>query len=135
MHTDTRTLEDSKPNTQAESGLDEWLASWLKAVQKAWTDDGYKARLLDDPRRALREIGYTLPDALELRVVEVASADDAERMPPSNFEPGVFERGASPGRQEMTIGLFPPPADLAEGLIALGKHSGLATQRCFCGCG
>ncbi|XYH93296.1 nitrile hydratase subunit alpha [Sorangium sp. So ce1128] len=135
MHTESLPIEDKHPDAQAKRGLDAWLASWLRAVQKAWTDADYKARLLDDPRRALREIGYALPDALELKVVEVLNDDDAQRLPPSSFEPSVFEAGASSGPQELTIGLFPPPADLADGLIALGKHSGLATLRCFCGCG
>jgi hypothetical protein len=39
-------------------------------VAQAWTDDDFKVRLLADPKAVLTENGISLPDDLELRVVE-----------------------------------------------------------------
>ena len=39
-------------------------------VAKAWTDPGFKQRLLDDARSAVYELGYTLTHDAELAVVE-----------------------------------------------------------------
>jgi hypothetical protein len=41
-----------------------------KAVTKAWSDPAYKARLLKDPRGALAEVGVTVPDNVNLKVLE-----------------------------------------------------------------
>ena len=46
-------------------------ADGAKVVARAWTDSGFKERLLADPRSALDELGYTLPDAnTQLAVLE-----------------------------------------------------------------
>jgi hypothetical protein len=39
-------------------------------VVKAWTDESFKQRLLDDPRTVLIEHGVPLPEGTEVRVVE-----------------------------------------------------------------
>src|SRR5690606_29947259 len=41
-----------------------------KLVAKAWTDPGFKQRLLTEPRAVLGEIGISLPHNPELMVVE-----------------------------------------------------------------
>jgi nitrile hydratase len=42
-----------------------------KVVARAWSDAGYKSRLIDDPHSALAELGYTLPDTTpQLAVME-----------------------------------------------------------------
>ena len=42
-----------------------------RVVARAWTNPNFKARLLDNPRAALAELGYTLPDTTpQLAVVE-----------------------------------------------------------------
>ena len=46
-------------------------ADGARVVARAWSDAGYKSRLLDDPHAALAELGYTLPDTTpKLEVVE-----------------------------------------------------------------
>ena len=46
-------------------------ADGAKVVARAWTDSRFKERLLADPRSALDELGYTLPDAnTQLAVLE-----------------------------------------------------------------
>ena len=46
-------------------------ADGARVVARAWVDPEFKARLLADPRAALNELGYTLPDTTpHLAVVE-----------------------------------------------------------------
>ncbi len=46
-------------------------ADGARVVARAWADSGFKARFLADPRSALTELGYTLPDTTtNLTVVE-----------------------------------------------------------------
>lgn len=46
-------------------------ADGARVVARAWVDPGFKARLLADPRSALDEMGYTLPEATtQLAVLE-----------------------------------------------------------------
>ena len=46
-------------------------ADGARMVARAWTDPGFKARLLADPRTALAELGYSLPEAgTQLTVAE-----------------------------------------------------------------
>ena len=40
-------------------------------MRRAWADEAYRARLLEDPKAALaEELGVALPDRLEVQVVE-----------------------------------------------------------------
>lgn len=41
-----------------------------KAVNRAWGDQTYKAKLLRDPQAALEEEGVDFPDGVEVKVVE-----------------------------------------------------------------
>jgi hypothetical protein len=43
---------------------------FAKVIAKAWSDDAYKQRLIDDPRPVLTEAGLDLPEGTEVRVVE-----------------------------------------------------------------
>ena len=46
-------------------------ADGARVVARAWTDAAFKARLLDDPRAALAEMGFSMPEeAPHLAVVE-----------------------------------------------------------------
>ena len=46
-------------------------ADGARVVARAWTDPGFKARLLAEPRNALAELGYSLPEAgTQLTVAE-----------------------------------------------------------------
>ncbi|WP_159397742.1 nitrile hydratase subunit alpha [Sorangium cellulosum] len=112
-----------------------WTGAWLRAVNKAWRDPGFQARLLADARAAMHEVGYDVPPALDLKVVEVADLADAEqRLPAVNIDPSVFSR-TSKSTGTLTIGLPKRPDDLADGLVVLGDHSSQPTPKCFCGCG
>lgn len=41
-----------------------------KVIAKAWSDNTYKRRLMDDPNSALAEVGVTIPSGTSIRVVE-----------------------------------------------------------------
>lgn len=49
-----------------------------QVVARAWTDPDYKARLLDDGRKAIAEFGFTDPHGAELVVVE--NTDDVHHV-------------------------------------------------------
>ena len=39
-------------------------------VAKAWSDEGFKARLLTNPKAAMAEVGMDAPEGVEIEVVE-----------------------------------------------------------------
>jgi len=41
-----------------------------KAIAKAWTDDAYKAKLLDNPHVALSEVGVDIPADTSIKMIE-----------------------------------------------------------------
>jgi len=41
-----------------------------KAIARAWTDQAYKAKLLNDPHAALSEVGVEVPAGITAQVVE-----------------------------------------------------------------
>jgi nitrile hydratase len=45
-------------------------ADGARVVAHAWVEAGFKTRLLSDPKSALADLGYTLPDTTQLTVVE-----------------------------------------------------------------
>lgn len=48
---------------------------WMNIVAKAWADEDYKARLLNDPSTVLTQEGMTLPEGKSVKIVE-ATADE-----------------------------------------------------------
>lgn len=61
--------EDAKPTLQ-------------DVVVRAWTDEGFKAKLVADPKAALRELGADPPDDIELVVIESAPNRKVLVLPP-----------------------------------------------------
>lgn len=49
---------------------EEYGRKYGQIVARAWADDGFKARFLDDPAGVLREFDLPVPDGVELRAVE-----------------------------------------------------------------
>ena len=44
--------------------------AWRQVVAKAWQDESFKRRLLDDPAAVLKEHGIAVPAGVQVRVVE-----------------------------------------------------------------
>ena len=59
---------------------DEFSTKYGKAVARAWTDPGYKEKLLGEPRAALAEVGIDVPADVNLQVTEHASEDAGDTM-------------------------------------------------------
>jgi hypothetical protein len=87
---------------------------WGQIVARAWSDEEFKQRLIDDPRSVLAEHGIELPGGADLKILE--DTDDMRHfvLPP------------------------PPDDDMSEepltGDIVAWCYSGYC-GRCGCGCG
>ena len=55
---------------------------WAKIVAKAWADEDYKRRLLDDPGAVLSEEGMKVPEGLQISVVEATEKQAWLVLPP-----------------------------------------------------
>ena len=56
--------------------------AWRRVVAKAWADEGYKARLLNDPDGVLRAEGVALPAGKTARVIEPGAGEALFVLPP-----------------------------------------------------
>ncbi len=63
-------LERSGIMAMSREQYEEWLKTYGRLVAKAWDDEGFKQRLLADPKAALQAEGLTFPEGAEVRVVE-----------------------------------------------------------------
>lgn len=52
------------------SATSELQAVWRSVIARAWSDDTFKRRLLDNPNDVMRESGLALPDGVNFVVVE-----------------------------------------------------------------
>ncbi len=102
-----------------------WQKQWSMLVAEAWTDDGLKARLLEDPAGVLREYGVEVPFGVELRVVEDTPEIRHLVLPPSPAgELADEELACSAGRDSFS-GFS----------LACGRCGGCGgCGRCGCGC-
>ena len=66
---------------------------WAKIVAKAWADEDYKQRLMDDPAAILTEEGMTLSEGVEIKVVEATEKQAWIVLPPKP-EGEKIEEGA-----------------------------------------
>ena len=65
---------------------------WAKVVAKAWADEDYKQRLIDNPGSVLAEEGMEVPAGVELKVVEASENQSWLVLPPKPSD-GNFEEG------------------------------------------
>ena len=60
----------------------EQAKQWAKVVAKAWADDDYKQRLIDDPASVLAGEGMEVPEGVKLNVVEATDKQVWMVLPP-----------------------------------------------------
>lgn len=48
----------------------DWKNKWAQIVAKAWMDEKFKHRLINQPRQVLKEQGIDLPSHLNIKIVE-----------------------------------------------------------------
>ena len=77
---------------------------WAKIVAKAWADEDYKRRLMDDPGAVLSEEGMKVPEGLQISVVEATEKQAWLVLPPKpetgkigRIEEGVERLAAADG--------------------------------------
>ena len=90
---------------------------WSLIVAKAWADEEFKARLLENPKAVMREHGLEISPDVEVKVV-----DDSERV-------RHFLLPANPATELSEEELSP--------VAGADSYSGFSGRcgRCGCGCG
>jgi hypothetical protein len=70
----------------------------VSIIKRAWEDADFKARLLADPRSALRQdFGHEIPEGIELQVMAVTPTKYALIIPPNPEElDGLKATGVQP---------------------------------------
>jgi len=51
---------------------EQFQRAYGRIVAKAWPDEGFKQRLVSDPKTGLRDNGVKLPEGVEFKLVESA---------------------------------------------------------------
>lgn len=74
-----------------------WDYQWGQVVGRAWADDDFKRRLLDDPEAVLRECDLELPAGRRVEVIE-----GAEWTPESSDEVMYLTLPAKPSDEELS---------------------------------
>jgi hypothetical protein len=64
----------------------ERLSAYSGLVQGIWEDDDFKGRALADPRAALAEHGWEVPEGAEVRIEVIEFDESTLQDPPSNDE-------------------------------------------------
>jgi hypothetical protein len=54
--------------SQAKSS--DWAQKWGEIVSKAWSDEGFKKRLISEPAAILKENALEIPPGVQVKVVE-----------------------------------------------------------------
>lgn len=49
---------------------EDWARKVQQVITRAWTDEGFKQMLIEEPAAVLRQAGLEFPEGLEIRVVE-----------------------------------------------------------------
>jgi hypothetical protein len=63
-----------------------WEQQWGQVVAQAWSDDGYKQRLLADPASVMAEQGLTPPPGKQIRIIEDTADTISIVLPPKPDE-------------------------------------------------
>ncbi|HEV2803281.1 MAG TPA: NHLP leader peptide family RiPP precursor [Pyrinomonadaceae bacterium] len=58
----------------------EMMKKWGMLVAKAWFDDNFKQRLLDDPEATLKEYGMNAPEGVAIKVVDNAGFENSDEV-------------------------------------------------------
>ena len=69
-------------------------------MAKAWADEDFKERLIDDPGSVLAEEGMEVPEGVELKVVEATEKQNWLVLPPKPEDEGIEE-----GAERLAAGL------------------------------
>lgn len=63
------TTDEMSDQTISEDAFNDFIMTWVKAVQKAWDDPAFHGSLTSNPQAALKQaFGYDLPRQLDISV-------------------------------------------------------------------
>ncbi len=96
---------------------------WGQLVARAWSDQGFKRRLLSDPRAVLAEHGFDVPEGTEIRVLEDTPTVRHLTLPPCPEGDLVDEE---------LVGTA--VADSYSGYCGFSGYCGCGCRRCRCRC-
>jgi hypothetical protein len=66
--------------------------AWAKIVVKAWTDEGFKQRLLKDPTGVIKAEGIEIPKNLTIKIVEGKPNEEVLFLPAAPPDTGKIEK-------------------------------------------
>lgn len=89
-----------------------------KVIAKSWSDETYKAKLMESPVEALKEMGINVPEGKSLRVVEQPAKNESESL--------VSQDG-----DDFVLNLPPPPPGFDQ-MIGDERLEMVAGGKCFC---
>ena len=55
---------------------------WAQMISRCWVDEGYKERLLKDPRAVLKESGIGVPENIKINILETKEDEITLTLPP-----------------------------------------------------
>ena len=64
---------------------------WAKVIAQAWADEGFKTRLLADPRSVLKENGIEFPENIKLGISEGKGDEINLTLPSKPADIGTIE--------------------------------------------
>lgn len=70
---------------------EEQAKKWQEIIQKAWTDEAFKQKLLANANEALEEEGIEVPAGIEVRVVEDTPEVRHVVLPPPSLDEGALD--------------------------------------------
>jgi ribosomally synthesized peptide (two-chain TOMM family) len=110
--------EHREKPTDVINDIGSWYSVWLMAIARAWSDEGFKKRLLEDPRRALKDdLQYVYPEDIILTIKDATGVNNS----------GWTHNGANGSWKvppsEVTLWMPPKPEKLEDQAVALGSYS------------
>ena len=100
-------------------------------IAKAWSDEGFKARLLANPKAAMAEVGMDAPEGVEIEVVESTQEKAYLVIPPKPVGELSDE-----DLDKVSAGFIPGlPKGCDGGGISLHDRGSTNPSRDFCGYG
>jgi hypothetical protein len=72
-----------KTNTQLKKAAEDFQKKWAKMVSRAWSDEVFKKRLLQNPKEVLEENGLMIPADFRIKIHENIGKDIILVLPPN----------------------------------------------------
>lgn len=113
--------------------------AYVQMLVKSWTDSGFDARVEENPRAALAEVGIELPADAEVRIVRHAGNAESPYTEGGNeaaldAQTALFEHGQKTGKFEFHLPGAPATDEAVLNEEELAGISGGEQIPCCCCC-